>query len=81
MQELELSIQETSHLFSLPLHTEELGRLPVYDSFDYALSFESGGIPHQPQSNLESPYGPVDPALLYGPETPLIGETRRPRPL
>ncbi|KAJ6479244.1 fungal-specific transcription factor domain-containing protein [Mycena vitilis] len=35
IEALERSIQETDHLFSLPLHTEELGRLPVYDSFDY----------------------------------------------
>ncbi|KAJ7110773.1 hypothetical protein C8R43DRAFT_1159861 [Mycena crocata] len=32
IQALELSIQQTDHLFSLPIHTEELGRLPVYNS-------------------------------------------------
>ncbi|KAJ7636406.1 fungal-specific transcription factor domain-containing protein [Roridomyces roridus] len=35
-QELELSAQEPSHLFALPIHTEELGALPIYDSFEYA---------------------------------------------
>ncbi|KAJ7617304.1 fungal-specific transcription factor domain-containing protein [Roridomyces roridus] len=35
-QELELSAQEPSHLFALPVHTEELGALPIYDSFEYA---------------------------------------------
>ncbi|KAJ7292602.1 fungal-specific transcription factor domain-containing protein [Mycena rebaudengoi] len=39
IQELELSIQQTDNLFSLPLHTDELGRLPVYDSFDYNFNF------------------------------------------
>lgn len=41
MEELKLSGQETSHLFPLPLHTEELGRLPVYGYFEYALGFKS----------------------------------------
>ncbi|KAF7337119.1 Fungal-trans domain-containing protein [Mycena venus] len=53
---LERSIQETDHLFSLPLLTEELGRLPVYDSFDYEPTFQSNED-HQPQSHLVSENG------------------------
>ncbi|KAJ7644888.1 fungal-specific transcription factor domain-containing protein [Roridomyces roridus] len=39
-RELELSAQEPSHLpvFALPIHTEELGQLPIYDSFEYAFN-------------------------------------------
>ncbi|KAJ7847548.1 fungal-specific transcription factor domain-containing protein [Mycena leptocephala] len=29
----------TDHLFSLPLHTDELGRLPIYDPFHYEFTF------------------------------------------
>ncbi|KAJ7722563.1 fungal-specific transcription factor domain-containing protein [Mycena maculata] len=76
MQALELSIQSTSHLFSLPIHTEELGCLPVYDSFDYAFSFQSNDFPYQPQSHLDLPYGelgPIDPELVYGMDASVIG--------
>ncbi|KAJ7760114.1 fungal-specific transcription factor domain-containing protein [Mycena maculata] len=75
---LESSMQEPSPLFSLPLHTEELGRLPIYDSFDYAFTFQSNDIPYQPQSHLNLPYGgagPIDPQLLYGLDASLIGST------
>ncbi|KAJ7862441.1 fungal-specific transcription factor domain-containing protein [Mycena leptocephala] len=70
MQALERSIEETGHLFSLPLHTEELGRLPVYDSFDYEFTFNSKDIHYQPHSYLDSdsPYdvsGPVTPQFLH----------------
>ncbi|KAJ7862438.1 fungal-specific transcription factor domain-containing protein [Mycena leptocephala] len=67
MQELERSIEETGHLFSLPLHTEELGRLPVYDSFHYEFTFNSNDIHYQPQSYLNPPYDvsdPIPPQLL-----------------
>lgn len=38
-QALEISAREPSHLVqSLPLHTAELGGLPVYDSFEYAFN-------------------------------------------
>ncbi|KAJ6541626.1 fungal-specific transcription factor domain-containing protein [Mycena capillaripes] len=71
IEALERSIQETAHLFSLPLHTEELGRLPVYDSFDYEFTFKSGDIEYPPldfQYDVSAPIGPqvfpsVDPAL------------------
>ncbi|KAJ6601088.1 fungal-specific transcription factor domain-containing protein [Mycena vulgaris] len=65
---LELSIQETEHLFSLPLHTEELGRLPIYDSFDYEFTFQSNNNQYQPQSHLDSQYGEasLEPEFLYG---------------
>ncbi|KAJ7144802.1 fungal-specific transcription factor domain-containing protein [Mycena crocata] len=54
IQALERSIQETDHLFSLPLRTEELGRLPVYDSFDYDFGFEPENVQYQPQSHLHA---------------------------
>ncbi|KAJ6541629.1 fungal-specific transcription factor domain-containing protein [Mycena capillaripes] len=66
IQALERSIQETDHLFSLPLHTEELGRLPVYDSFDYEFTFKSSDIQYPP---LESQYDMsdlVDQQPLHG---------------
>ncbi|KAJ7447184.1 hypothetical protein FB451DRAFT_1375679 [Mycena latifolia] len=64
---LELSIQETDHLFSLPLHTDELGRLPIYDSFDYEFTFQPDSIQFRPDEAFglvepEFPYG-VDPSL------------------
>ncbi|KAF7347197.1 Fungal-trans domain-containing protein [Mycena venus] len=48
------SIQETGHLSSLPLLSEELGRLPAYDSFDYAPTFQHNEIHYRPQSHLDS---------------------------
>ncbi|KAJ7447187.1 fungal-specific transcription factor domain-containing protein [Mycena latifolia] len=70
---LELSIQETEHLFSLPLHTEELGRLPIYDSFDYKFTFQSADVQYQPESHLDSQdemFGPIDLQFLYGVDPP-----------
>ncbi|KAJ7089490.1 fungal-specific transcription factor domain-containing protein [Mycena crocata] len=52
LQALERSMQETDHLFSLPLHTEELGRLPVYDSFNYDFGFQLENLHYLPQSHL-----------------------------
>ncbi|KAJ6479254.1 fungal-specific transcription factor domain-containing protein [Mycena vitilis] len=53
---LERSIEETSHLFSLPLHTEELGRLPVYDSFDYEFTFKSSETQYPSRLHLDPQY-------------------------
>ncbi|KAJ6601051.1 hypothetical protein DFH09DRAFT_1126608 [Mycena vulgaris] len=50
IQALELSIREMEHLFSLLLRTEELGRLPIYDSFDYQSTFQSSDIHYQSRS-------------------------------
>ncbi|KAJ6601083.1 fungal-specific transcription factor domain-containing protein [Mycena vulgaris] len=68
IQALELSIRETEHLFSLPLRTEELGRLPIYDSFDYQFTFQSSDIHYQPRSHLDLPSasGSEDPYFLDG---------------
>ncbi|KAJ7172800.1 fungal-specific transcription factor domain-containing protein [Mycena crocata] len=71
IQALELSIQETDHLFSLPLHTEELGRLPIYTSFDYDLqaSLQPDNMQYQPQSHLhlqDQASGLLSPELMYG---------------
>ncbi|KAJ7032431.1 fungal-specific transcription factor domain-containing protein [Mycena alexandri] len=54
MRALEDSLAATNHLFSLPLNTEELGRLPVYDAFNYqfALStvhLDTGTIHTEPE--------------------------------
>ncbi|KAJ7123989.1 fungal-specific transcription factor domain-containing protein [Mycena crocata] len=51
---LELSLQETDHLFSLPLHTEELGRLPVYHSFEYdfRVGVQEDNTQYPPQSHM-----------------------------
>lgn len=53
LEKLELSIKETSHLFSLPLSTHELGLLPIYQSFDYPhnTSHQSSWSP----PNIEEP--------------------------
>ncbi|KAJ7894537.1 fungal-specific transcription factor domain-containing protein [Mycena leptocephala] len=66
LEELELSIQQTKHLFSLPLHTEELGLLPIYESFDFQFNFD----PHMrsPSSMFES--SAPDGAYLNTPEQP-----------
>ncbi|KAJ7093574.1 fungal-specific transcription factor domain-containing protein [Mycena epipterygia] len=47
IQALQISMLEMDPLFALPLHTEEFGRLPVYDSFDYDAAFGAGGGPLQ----------------------------------
>ncbi|KAJ7466202.1 fungal-specific transcription factor domain-containing protein [Mycena galericulata] len=76
MQALHLANQETS-LFSLPLHTEELGSLPVYESFDYDFTFQSNGIPGHSPSYSTSPYdqaGPIDLDFLMGLDPSFIGE-------
>ncbi|KAJ7214245.1 fungal-specific transcription factor domain-containing protein [Mycena haematopus] len=59
-------IEEMDQLFALPLFTEELGRLPIYDSFHYDPGFQLDELYHQPQSDVsfehELFYG-LDPAL------------------
>ncbi|KAJ7842224.1 hypothetical protein B0H14DRAFT_2781286 [Mycena olivaceomarginata] len=70
LEELELSIKETDHLFSLPLYTEELGHLPVgYESFDFQFNFDPH---HGPASTSGSdfvfdPPGPAYAADLMQP--------------
>ncbi|KAJ7447163.1 hypothetical protein FB451DRAFT_1536283 [Mycena latifolia] len=81
---LELSIRETDHLFSLPLSTVELGRLPVYNSFDYEFTFQPDDIQHQPQSHLDSQddemFGTIDPEFLYEESPSAIGSNFHPSP-
>ncbi|KAJ7766656.1 fungal-specific transcription factor domain-containing protein [Mycena metata] len=48
LEQLELSIKQTDHLFSLPLSTQELGLLPVYESFDF--HYDVGQ--HEPSSSF-----------------------------
>ncbi|KAJ7696792.1 fungal-specific transcription factor domain-containing protein [Mycena rosella] len=68
IQALELSVREADQLFSLPLHTEELGRLPIYDSFDYNFTFQSSDIRSQLPSHMDShydqPFRPIEPEFL-----------------
>jgi hypothetical protein len=53
-QELE---RLTDHLFSLPLHTDELGRLPIYDPFHYEFTFhyQLDSLHHDAPSGLVQP--------------------------
>ncbi|KAJ7157352.1 fungal-specific transcription factor domain-containing protein [Mycena filopes] len=73
MHALERSMEETDHLFSLPLHTEELGRLPIYDSFDYQFTFQSDDILYQPHSHLSSAAAHDAGDALLAPEL-LLGD-------
>ncbi|KAF7345242.1 Fungal-trans domain-containing protein [Mycena sanguinolenta] len=57
-------IQEMDHLFALPLLTEELGRLPIYNSFHYEPTFQPDELYHQAQPHYEQ--GPVGSELFYG---------------
>ncbi|KAJ7360917.1 fungal-specific transcription factor domain-containing protein [Mycena albidolilacea] len=60
------SIQDTDNLFSLPIFTEELGRLPVYDSFDYEPRFQPNELHYPPRSYLDSDPDLMEPELLFG---------------
>ncbi|KAJ7447185.1 fungal-specific transcription factor domain-containing protein [Mycena latifolia] len=84
IEALELSIRETDHLFSLPLSTEELGCLPIYDSFDYEFTFQPDDLQHEPQSHLDSQddemFGLIDPEFLYGESPSAIGSNFHPQP-
>ncbi|KAF7340946.1 Fungal-trans domain-containing protein [Mycena sanguinolenta] len=66
MQALNRPIPETDYLLSLPLLTEELGRLPVYNSFGYQPTFQPNESPYPTQSLYPDPeqvlFG-LDPAL------------------
>ncbi|KAF7340942.1 Zn(2)-C6 fungal-type domain-containing protein [Mycena sanguinolenta] len=56
LEELELSMKQTDHLFSLPLYTQELGLLPIYESFDFqfGLGLDSNNM-NQIQNQTPSP--------------------------
>jgi hypothetical protein len=69
LEELELSIQQTDHLFSLPLYTQELGLLPVYESFDFQCNFGLEQTPSPSSSsnpNLGLNFSPLDGAYVNG---------------
>ncbi|KAJ7116202.1 fungal-specific transcription factor domain-containing protein [Mycena crocata] len=51
IEALDVSIPEIDHLFSLPLNTEELGRLPIYDPFYPEFPTQSENLHYQPQSH------------------------------
>ncbi|KAJ6457385.1 fungal-specific transcription factor domain-containing protein [Mycena sanguinolenta] len=63
LEDLELSIQQTEHLFSLPLSTHELGLLPVYESFDF--QFELDPL-QTPMSSGELGFLPQDGTYANG---------------
>lgn len=48
------SYQQTDNSLSLPLNTEELGRLSPYESFDYVFEFQPQHAHYQPQSHFIS---------------------------
>ncbi|KAJ6481055.1 fungal-specific transcription factor domain-containing protein [Mycena sanguinolenta] len=50
MQALNRPIPETDYLLSLPLLSEELGRLPVYNSFGYQPTLQLNELPYPAQS-------------------------------
>ncbi|KAF8215713.1 fungal-specific transcription factor domain-containing protein [Mycena galopus ATCC 62051] len=54
LEDLERSIQQTDHLFALPLSTQELGLLPIYESFDFQFNFD---LLETPSSNPNSGLG------------------------
>ncbi|KAF7347215.1 Zn(2)-C6 fungal-type domain-containing protein [Mycena venus] len=62
LEDLELSIRQTDHLFSLPLYTQELGLLPIYESFDFQFSFDPHQLSSSSSSNSDSALGfmPLD---------------------
>ncbi|KAJ7626546.1 fungal-specific transcription factor domain-containing protein [Mycena polygramma] len=53
LEQLQLSIQETDHLFSLPLYTQELGLLPVYEPFDFQYNYNEHQAPSHPDAGLD----------------------------
>ncbi|KAJ7842226.1 fungal-specific transcription factor domain-containing protein [Mycena olivaceomarginata] len=75
LEDLELSIQQTDHLFSLPLSTQQLGQLSIYDSFDFdfQFSFDPLQTPSSQSSNNSSSglaFLPLDGAYVNGFEEP-----------
>ncbi|KAJ7927889.1 hypothetical protein B0H13DRAFT_1598225 [Mycena leptocephala] len=73
IKRLQISMQEMDPLFTLPLHTEELGRLPVYDSFDYDATFGAGGGPLQ--LGIPDPYRDAfEPGMHYGHDIALMSD-------
>ncbi|KAJ7652633.1 fungal-specific transcription factor domain-containing protein [Mycena rosella] len=68
-----LSIQETDPLFSLPLHTADLGRLPIYDSFDYNFTSQLSDIRSQSSFHMDprsNQLGSIEPEFLDAFEAP-----------
>ncbi|KAJ7146438.1 fungal-specific transcription factor domain-containing protein [Mycena epipterygia] len=65
LEQLELSIQQTNHLFSLPLYTQELGLLPVYESFDFDYNFDQHHMPTGAEPGFR--YSPPNGSYSDGP--------------
>ncbi|KAJ6541636.1 fungal-specific transcription factor domain-containing protein [Mycena capillaripes] len=71
LEKLERSIQQTDHLFSLPLYTQELGLLPVYESFDFQLDLNQH--PQPESSNSGSGFILTPPLETYASATDQSG--------
>jgi hypothetical protein len=72
IQELERSLQETQHLFALPIRTDELGRLPVHDPFQYEFTFH-----YQPDFGIaQAASGMLQPKFSHTVD-PMTGNFRR----
>ncbi|KAJ7631675.1 hypothetical protein DFH06DRAFT_1223841, partial [Mycena polygramma] len=68
LEQLERSIKQTDHLFSLPLYTQELGLLPVYESFDFQFNLDPNQVPPLPTDFPDSGFAflPVDASMAFG---------------
>lgn len=67
IEQLQVGEQEIERLLFLPLHTQDLGRLPIYESFDFDSIFPSDPFPESVELDFGVPL-PSDPLAneLYG---------------
>ncbi|KAJ7045175.1 fungal-specific transcription factor domain-containing protein [Mycena alexandri] len=67
IEQLQVGEQEIERLLFLPLHTQDLGRLPIYESFDFDSIFRSDAFPESVELDFGVPL-PSDPLAneLYG---------------
>ncbi|KAJ6479238.1 fungal-specific transcription factor domain-containing protein [Mycena vitilis] len=67
LEQLERSIKQTDHLFCLPLYTQELGLLPVYESFDFRFNLDPNQVPPVPTDIPDSEFAflPVDACMAF----------------
>ena len=76
MQALNRPISETDYLLSLPLLSEELGRLPIYNSFGYQPTFQPNELSYLAQSYSGPALELVDlEPVLFGFD-PALGNSR-----
>ncbi|KAJ7052275.1 fungal-specific transcription factor domain-containing protein [Mycena amicta] len=75
LQVLQRSIQDTEHLFTLPLRTDELGRLPVHSSWTFNAEDLSSNPWSLPQSHSDARYEEVPVFGLLPSEMVNMAET------